>query len=73
MAEVDVNRDGFVDIKEFTAFHSTDGVATAGTKEVLKEASWIYDFHGAGLINLRLLTSTRDYLYDYHNFHEPHR
>ena len=72
IAEVDINSDRLVDLKEFTAFHSTNGVTAAGTEEVLKEASWIYDLNDAGLIYSRLLTSTSDHLQDCHNCHEPH-
>ena len=62
MAEMDIECDGFVDLKEFTAFHGADGVTTAGSEKELKEVFWIYDLNCDGLIRPWLLTSSSDHL-----------
>ncbi|XP_078444181.1 putative calcium-binding protein CML18 [Wolffia australiana] len=52
MEEMDADGDGFVDLKEFVAFHGGVAGGTAvGSEKELEDAFRIYDLNGDGLIS----------------------
>jgi calcium-binding protein CML len=60
MEEMDADRDGFVDLTEFIAFHCAgeedeDGAAAAASEAELREAFRMYDADRNGLISVREL------------------
>lgn len=74
--EMDSDRDGFVDIKEFADFHATDTAAAGGAAKIeddLKDAFHMYDSNGDGKISTNELHLLLQKLGDKSTLQDCHR